>query len=429
MFNGSGTYTLPGAALANGGTVSATEHNQFRDDVATALNLCVLKDGQQTITANLPMNSKKLTGLAAGTTAGDSVRFEQLPNLATPGPIGGTTPSTGAFTTLTTTSTINGLTVGKGGGSVATNTVVGASALNANTTGANNTAVGYRALYSTTTGASNTAVGYYAGNGNAGGTYNTYVGLSAGQAANGDYNTSIGTQSGYNITGTRNTMLGFDAGFYVTSGSRNTLVGAANTINEGPGYYITTGTANTILGAYTGNQGGLDIRTANNYIVLSDGDGNPRAYSDSNGYFNINSKQLNLYPGASTNLEFVNRNGSGMSFFVNNASVTASLSVTGVWTNASDARLKKNIRDIEYGLSTVIEAKPHSYERNDVDGKFIGFVAQELKQIIPEVVFGSDDDQYTVDYGSLVAVAFKAIQELSAKNSALEARLTALGAK
>ena len=41
---------------------------------------------------------------------------------------------------------------------------------------------------------------------------------------------------------------------------------------------MTTGSKNTILGNYTGNQGGLDIRTANNYIVLSDGDGNPRAW-------------------------------------------------------------------------------------------------------------------------------------------------------
>jgi hypothetical protein len=37
---------------------------------------------------------------------------------------------------------------------------------------------------------------------------------------------------------------------------------------------VTTGSRNVIIGAYTGNSGGLDIRTANNYIALSDGDGN-----------------------------------------------------------------------------------------------------------------------------------------------------------
>ena len=44
------------------------------------------------------------------------------------------------------------------------------------------------------------------------------------------------------------------------------------------GYNMTTGHSNTILGGYTGNQGGLDIRTSNNYIVLSDGDGTVGAY-------------------------------------------------------------------------------------------------------------------------------------------------------
>jgi hypothetical protein len=47
---------------------------------------------------------------------------------------------------------------------------------------------------------------------------------------------------------------------------------------------MTTGSSNTILGGYSGNQGGLDIRTSSNNIVLSDGDGNPRQYYDSLGY-------------------------------------------------------------------------------------------------------------------------------------------------
>lgn len=77
-FNGSGTYNLPGAALVDGQTVSATEHNTFRNDVATALTACVTRDGQSPATANLPMGGFKITGLAAGASAGDSVRYEQV---------------------------------------------------------------------------------------------------------------------------------------------------------------------------------------------------------------------------------------------------------------------------------------------------------------------------------------------------------------
>lgn len=79
-YNGSGVYTLPGAQLANGEIVSATENNQFRNDVASALNVAWTRDGQAPATANIPMGSHKLTGLAAGTGNGDSVRFEQLPS-------------------------------------------------------------------------------------------------------------------------------------------------------------------------------------------------------------------------------------------------------------------------------------------------------------------------------------------------------------
>ena len=99
---------------------------------------------------------------------------------------------------------------------------------------------------------------------------------------------------------------------------------------------------------------------------------------------------------------------------------TATLSAAGAWTNASDARLKKNITEIKYGLNTVMAIQSRSYNRNDVEGDFIGFIAQELKQQVPEVVFGSDTEQYTVDYGSLVAIAFKAIQELKAEIETLK---------
>lgn len=76
-YNGSGVYTLPGAQLVNGEIVSATENNSFRNDVATALNTAWTRDGQSTATGNIPMGTHKFTGLAAGTTAGDSVRYEQ----------------------------------------------------------------------------------------------------------------------------------------------------------------------------------------------------------------------------------------------------------------------------------------------------------------------------------------------------------------
>jgi len=120
--------------------------------------------------------------------------------------------------------------------------------------------------------------------------------------------------------------------------------------------------------------------------------------------------------------------GDATMYFHNNSNY-ASLSGAGAWTNASDVRLKKNIVDIKYGLADVARMQPRSYQMNDVAGDFVGFVAQELQTVIPEVVSGDPEKQLGVDYGSLVAVAFKAIQELKTLNDTQAATITALTAR
>lgn len=77
-YNGTGVYTLPGSQLVNGEVVSATENNQFRNDVASALNTAWTRDGQAPATSNIPMANHKFTGLLPGTENGDSVCFEQV---------------------------------------------------------------------------------------------------------------------------------------------------------------------------------------------------------------------------------------------------------------------------------------------------------------------------------------------------------------
>jgi len=148
------------------------------------------------------------------------------------------------------------------------NTAMGVSALQSNTTASNNTAVGYQALYANTTGANNTAVGYQALDSTTTGKDNTALGIYAGQSQ---------------TTATSNCFVGTAAGS-ATTGSFNTFIGSGEIgVSAGAGEFVTTGSKNTIIGRYSGNQGGLDIRTASNYIVLSDGDGNPRAYWDGSG--------------------------------------------------------------------------------------------------------------------------------------------------
>ena len=79
-----GVFSLfaPGNPVVTNTTISSSTMNSTLTDIATGLSTCLLKDGTQTVTANIPMSSFKFTGLAAGTTSGNSVRYEQVLLLA-----------------------------------------------------------------------------------------------------------------------------------------------------------------------------------------------------------------------------------------------------------------------------------------------------------------------------------------------------------
>ncbi|MEO8638120.1 MAG: tail fiber domain-containing protein [Candidatus Taylorbacteria bacterium] len=96
---------------------------------------------------------------------------------------------------------------------------------------------------------------------------------------------------------------------------------------------------------------------------------------------------------------------------------TATLNAAGAWTNASDIAYKENIVDLStrYGLDTVLQTQPRFYTmKGDTHIPQVGFIAQELELVIPEVVDGEDGSK-GISYGNLVAVAFQAIKELAGK--------------
>jgi hypothetical protein len=187
------------------------------------------------------------------------------------------------------------------------NTAVGANALNANTSGRDNVAIGAdisgtaaeSALSSNTTGSANVAIGNSALGKNTTASNNTALGYQAGYTnQSGQSNVYVGTRAGLDATANSNVFVGKDAGLTVSSGGGNTYVGFGSgpnsvagtgaqntTLGYLSGNALTTGSKNTILGSYDGNQNGLDIRTASNRIVLSDGDGNPRGIFTDDGNF------------------------------------------------------------------------------------------------------------------------------------------------
>jgi len=167
---------------------------------------------------------------------------------------------------------VNGLTIGKGGGNIANNTVIGAEAGENNTIGELNSFVGANAGQTNTTGEANTFLGAGAGNNNTTGSANCFVGTNAGDGnTTGDQNVFVGVDSGgSNTTGIGNSFIGNGAGFTALTGNNNTFIG------EVTGYGVTTGSGNSILGA---NVTGLEPGLTNN-IILANGTGSVKAQNN-----------------------------------------------------------------------------------------------------------------------------------------------------
>jgi hypothetical protein len=190
------------------------------------------------------------------------------------------TVNTTYLTQIASTGTINTLTVGLGGGAIASNTAIGYQAINGTATGGNNVAIGYQAGKAITTGSQNTFVGYQAGllvttGGNntimgllagssiVSGTGNSFFGLASGNVNTANNNSFFGTSSGAaNTTASGNTFFGFQAGTTNTTGASNTFVGS------GAGKLNTTNGSNTFIGSGSGN---TNTGSSNSFVGLNSG--------------------------------------------------------------------------------------------------------------------------------------------------------------
>lgn len=94
-------------------------------------------------------------------------------------------------------------------------------------------------------------------------------------------------------------------------------------------------------------------------------------------------------------------------------------SATGAYNQTSDRRLKRNIRPVSSVLERVRKLKParYSYTADPYDRTQLGFVAQEVEPLFPELVHrgtvgDSDQEVYQLNYSGFGVVAVAAIQEL-----------------
>jgi len=105
----------------------------------------------------------------------------------------------------------------------------------------------------------------------------------------------------------------------------------------------------------------------------------------------------------------------------------ADLYVGGTITEASDKRLKENVEPLDNALSKVISLEGVRYNKIDTPEKEeIGFIAQDVEEIVPELVSTGEDGMKSVAYQRTVALLVEAMKEQQKTINNLEDRISKL---
>jgi hypothetical protein len=186
-----------------------------------------------------------------------------------------------------------------------------------------------------------------------------------------------------------------------------------------------TGNAATVTGGvYTsGNQTIADTKTFSSNIVapgisragdfimdvsgdiILDANGGQIYLQDAtimSGYFDVaTASTVKLYAGTTLNTTFAGAN----------------LTCSGDVTANSDARLKENVVTVDSALDKVSKMRGVYFNKIGEEKRSLGVIAQEIEEVLPEVVLTADDEEgiKSVAYGNIVGVLIEAIKELKAE--------------
>jgi len=133
---------------------------------------------------------------------------------------------------------------------------------------------------------------------------------------------------------------------------------------------------------------------------------------------NVNFSSTSRIYGTATDIGFYNPAGTvSCKMTLASGDFTASGNVIAY----SDAKLKKNVETIKDAVAIVNRMRGVFYDRIDTGVAQVGVIAQEMQEVLPQVVTSSDET-LGVAYGNLTAVLIEAVKELSERVAKLEAR-------
>lgn len=134
-----------------------------------------------------------------------------------------------------------------------------------------------------------------------------------------------------------------------------------------------------------------------------------------------------VYANNSNEIGFLNPAGSWIIRCVSTSDtyLTGNFTATGNVTAYSDITFKENIQTVSNGLDKVLALRGVYYNRIEDENKTrkIGVVAQEIRDILPEVVLEDKEGKLSVDYGNIVGVLIEAVKEQQKQIDELKLKL------
>lgn len=343
------------------------------------------------------------------------------------------------------------------------NTCLGDNAGEDITTGYRNVFIGEEAGDDNTIGFHNVFIGSDAGWSNTDGEDNTFVGCNAGRDnTTSSFNSFFGTDCGINNIGVRNSFFGQSAGYENIDGDDNSFFG------QGSGHDNIDGADNSFFG----NGSGDENTSGDDNAFFGENAGDDNTTGNENSFFGEDAGESNTAGSENT---FIGNDADGNSGSLSNATALGSdatctasnqvrignSSVTSIggfanWSNVSDERVKKNVKENVVGLDFILKLRPVTYNLNLASANLImnagqevieskenkaiqqkeeilysGFVAQEVEKAAESVSFDfsgidapkNENDLYGLRYAEFVVPLVKAVQELSARVEYLESEL------
>jgi hypothetical protein len=271
----------------------------------------------------------------------------------------------------------------------------------------------------------------YGVSGVSGSSYGVYGSSASGEGLHGDSHNGNGVYGG---SVNSNGVYGTGYVGVMGMGGQYGVGGQSDSNNYGTAVY---GIATATTGVTAGGSFRSQSPSGNGVYAINTNGGNG-VYSESNsgiaGYFSSSSGYAGYF--------------NGVTYFNGSAYVNGNIQYTGSLTQISDARYKTNIAIFGDALDAVLHLRgvTFNFKRDEfknlhfASGRQIGFIAQEVEKVLPEVVSRDRDGYKSVAYANIVPVLVEAIKQqqrqmakmyeqnrtLQRQTSALQAQITTL---